>query len=215
LNRFVVLVVLLAATGASAADWPHVRGPAYDANSPETGLAGQWPEGGPPVLWTRELGPGYSAFVVAQGRAFTLFQTSAGMSLIALDADTGAELWKERIDWPWQHGGMYPGPYASPTFGDGKVFYATPTGTVGCLDATNGRSRWSMKLNERFGGRRGTDFGYASTPTVEGGRVFLPVGGPNASVGALSTDDGRTLWASGDDPASYCPAYPITLDGRR
>jgi outer membrane protein assembly factor BamB len=211
-----VIVALIATTAAAAAaDWPHVRGPGYDAHALETGLADHWPEAGPPVLWTRELGAGYSAFAVAQGRAFTLFQTSAGMFLIALDADTGVELWKERVDWPWQHGGMYPGPYASPTWSGGRVFYATPTGTVGCVGAADGRPLWAVKLSERFGGRRGTDFGCASTPTVEGGRVFLPVGGPNASVVALGAEDGRTLWATGDDPASYCPAYPITLDGRR
>ena len=28
---------------------------------------------------------------------------------------------------------------------------------------------------------------------------------------ALSAADGSTLWAAGDDPASYCPALPITL----
>lgn len=213
--RLAVIVVLIVPTGGAAADWPHVRGPGYDAHAPETGLADRWPEAGPPALWTRELGAGYSAFAVAQGRAFTLFQTSAGMFLIALDLDTGAELWKERVDWPWQHGGVYPGPYASPTWSEGRVFYATPTGIVGCVGAADGRPHWAVKLTERFGGRRGTEFGYAATPTVDGGRVFLPVGGPNASVVALAAEDGRTLWAAGDDPASYCPAYPITLDGRR
>lgn len=213
--RLATIVVLVVATAAPAADWPHVRGPGYDAHSHDTGLAERWPESGPPVLWTRELGAGYSAFVVGDGKAFTAFQTSGGMFLVALAADTGTEIWKERIDWPWQPGGMYPGPYASPTWSGGKVFYATSTGIVGCVNAADGRSHWAVKVNERFGSRRGTDFGYASTPTVEGGRVFLPVGGVNASMVALGAEDGRTLWASGDDPASYCPAYPITLDGRR
>ncbi|CAN5154222.1 hypothetical protein BH11PLA2_BH11PLA2_43760 [soil metagenome] len=212
--RVAVILGLLVARVVSAADWPQVRGPAYDAISKETGLANSWPEAGPPVLWTRELGPGYSAFIVAEGRAFTLFQTSGGMYLIALDVDTGTELWKERIDWPWQPGGMYPGPYASPTFHDGKLFYATPTGVVGCKRASDGQSLWTLNVREKFGSR-GTEFGFASTPTVEDGRVYLPVGGMNAAMVALSTADGSTLWASGDDPASYCPAYPITLDGTR
>jgi len=45
-----------AASELTAADWPHLRGPNYDAISQQTGLAGAWPEGGPPVVWTRELG---------------------------------------------------------------------------------------------------------------------------------------------------------------
>ncbi len=208
------LVLILAAL-AVAADWPHVRGPVYDAHSIEVGLAERWPESGPPVLWTRELGPGYSAFVIAEGRAFTLYQTSAGMFLIALNADTGKEIWTERVDWPWQPGGMYPGPYASPTWSGGRIFYATPTGNVGCVDAASGHTHWTVNVRERFGSSRGTQFGYASTPTVEDGRVYLPVGGANSAMVALSVEDGRTFWAAGDEPASYCPAYPITLDGRR
>jgi outer membrane protein assembly factor BamB len=214
LFRTALTLCLFLTAVASSADWPHVRGPSYDAISRETGLVDRWPGAGPPVLWTRELGPGYSAFIVAAGKAFTLFQTIGGMFLIALDADTGAEIWKERVDWPWKQGGMYAGPYASPTWYDGKVFYATPTGLVGCVGAAYGHSYWTVNVREKFGSR-GTEFGFASTPTVEDGRVILPVGGPNAAMVALSVTDGSTLWASGDDPASYCPAYPITLDGRR
>lgn len=45
--------------------------------------------------------------------------------------------------------------------------------------------------------------------------MILPVGGPAASLVALHVDDGRTLWAVGDDQCSYCPAMPITFAGRR
>ena len=203
------LVLLL-----TAADWPHVRGPAFDAHSAETGLATSWPAAGPPVLWVRDLGPGYSAVVVADGRAITLYQTAGGIYLTALDAGTGAELWRERVDWPWQPGGLYPGPYAAPTIHAGRVYYATPAGTVGCVDAATGGAVWAVDVRKRFAGR-GVEFGFASAPLVDNGRVILPVGGPGASVVALSAADGSTLWASGDDPASYCPALPVTLDGRR
>ena len=205
--RIAFFFCLVFTSVTSAADWPHVRGPSYDAISHETGLADHWPEAGPPVLWTRELGPGYSAIIVAEGRAFTLFQATGGIFLIALDVDTGAEIWKERVDWPWQAGGVYPGPYASPTWWEGKVYYATPTGLVGCARAADGRSLWTVNVREKFGSR-GTEFGYASTPLVEDGRVVLPVGGPKGAMVALSAVDGSTLWANGDDPASYCPALP-------
>jgi hypothetical protein len=67
------LMISLALTvSPKVASWPHVRGPAYDAHSMEMGLVNSWPANGPPVLWTRELGPGYSAFVMADNRAFVL-----------------------------------------------------------------------------------------------------------------------------------------------
>ncbi len=148
---------------AAPTDWPHLRGPNYDAVSAETGLVEAWPEGGPPVLWARELGQGYSGFVAVGGRVYTQFQTRTGQYVIALDADSGEEVWRRRVDWPWQPAGAYPGPYATPTWHGGRLYYATPAGLVGCLDA----------------------------------------------------DDGSTVWSAGDDPASYCPAYPVTANGRR
>src|SRR5437868_5218746 len=88
--------------------------------------------------------------------------------------------------------------------------------TTGCppRPARTGASLWSVNVRDRFGGK-GWEFGYAATPLVEGDRVVLPVGGPAAGLVALHADDGRTLWAAGSDPASYCPALPVTFQGRR
>ncbi len=69
--------------------WPFVRGTAFDAHSPEVNLADQWPEDGPPVLWTRPLGQGYSAFVAVGERVFTQTQTLTGQYVVCLDADSG------------------------------------------------------------------------------------------------------------------------------
>jgi outer membrane protein assembly factor BamB len=213
-RRLVLLVLLGPACLAQAGDWPHLRGPGYDAISDETGLAVAWGESGPPRLWTRELGQGYSGFVAVGEKVWTQVQTHVAMYVLCLEADTGVEIWRQRVGWPWQAAGAYPGPYATPTWYAGRIYYATPTGQVGCLEADTGRARWSVELRQRFGGK-GTGFGYAATPLVEDGRVLLPVGGTGASVVALDADTGATRWAVGDDPASYCPLYPITVAGRR
>src|SRR5262245_22020534 len=51
-----------------AAAWTFIRGQGYDGHSSEIGLADEWPAAGPPVLWARSLGQGYSAFVAAGRR---------------------------------------------------------------------------------------------------------------------------------------------------
>jgi outer membrane protein assembly factor BamB len=109
---------------------------------------------------------------------------------------------------------MYPGPRATPTWHEGRLFFAGPDGQVGCLNAADGRRVWQMNVNERFGGR-GTGFGYSCSPLIEDGKVLLPVGGEGASVVALDAEDGSTVWASGDEPASYCSALPLDFHGRR
>lgn len=207
------LVIVLAARAARG-DWPHLRGPTFDGISTETGLADAWPADGPPRLWTRELGQGHSGFVVAAGKVYTQRQSLAGQYLLCLDAKTGQNVWETRYDWAWQPKGAYPGPYATPTFYRDRVYFASPTGLIGCVNATDGKHVWSVNIQEKFDGQ-GYGFGYAATPLVEEDRVILPAGGADAGMIALHVDDGRVLWTSGADPASYCPALPFTFQGRR
>lgn len=212
--RRCTLVLALLFAGDLRADWPHVRGPAYSGVSDEVGLAESWPAVGPPRLWQRTLGQGHSGMVVGDGRLFTQRQSAAGQYLVCLDAISGDLLWETRYARPWQLHGAYPGPYATPTFAGGKVYFASPTSVVGCVDAATGAILWTVDLEERFAGR-GYGFGFAATPLVEEGRVIFPVGGAKASMVALDAADDRTVWAVGSDPASYCPALPIEFRGRR
>ncbi len=193
--------------------WPFVRGPEFDGHSPETHLANDWPTAGPPVLWTRELGQGYSAIIAVGRRCFTQTQTIAGQFVVCLDADTGETIWEHRYDLPYELVGVYPGPRATPTFSHGRVYFAAPSGLIGCLSADTGQRLWSVNVVEKYHGQ-GAEFGYSCSPSVVDGLVILPVGGPGASLVALNADDGREVWKSGDDSASYTPAYPISRDGR-
>ncbi len=194
-------------------DWPNIRGPSWDGISHETGLIDQWPESGPPVLWTRELGQGYSAFVAWGDRIATQYQSLSGQFVVCLDANTGQTIWEHRYDWPYDPAGVYPGPRATPTIYDGRLYFVGPTGLVGCLDATRGTVIWTVDLAKTFQAKI-SGFGYACSPTVVDGQVLLPVGGPGASMVSLDAKTGATRWSSGDDEISYAPALPVTLHGR-
>lgn len=193
--------------------WPFVRGPTYDGHSPEIHLADSWPSDGPPVLWVRELGQGYSGFAASGNRVYTQYQALGGQYVICLDAENGETVWEYWYDWPFEATGLYPGPRATPTVASNRVYFAGPSGLVGCL-SDRGKLVWSVNVTEKFGGR-GTEFGYSCSPTLVDGMVILPVGGQGASMVALDATDGSTVWQSGDDSASYTPAFPITVDGHR
>jgi outer membrane protein assembly factor BamB len=204
----------LDAEGPSQPAWPNLRGPTYDGVSAETDLAERWPADGPPVLWQREIGRGYSGLICVGNRVYTQKQTALEQSLVCLDANSGSLVWEHRYGWAYEPAGMYPGPRATPTCHAGRIYFAAPDGLVGCVRAQDGVAVWSVNVNQKFAGR-GTEFGYACSPLVVAGKVILPVGGPQAAVVALDANDGSTVWASGSDPASYGSAIPITLFGRR
>lgn len=213
-------VMLFACANAQVVDrdengspnWPFVRGPAFDGHSRESQLADSWGERGPPVLWSRNLGQGYSAFVGSGNVVFTQAQNVTGQYVFCLNADTGETIWQYRYDWPYEAAGVYPGPRSTPTIADGRVYFTSPDGLVACLAESNGTLLWSVELNDRYE-IRGCDFGYACSPTVIDGMVILPVGGPSAGMVALDAQDGSEVWRSQDEEASYTPAFPIEFDG--
>ncbi len=208
-----VFTVSLNATAADSG-WPFIRGPEFDGHSSESGVANSWPAAGPPVLWTRELGQGYSGFVAWKDRVATQMQSFAGQYVVCLDAATGNKIWQYRYEWPYEPAGVYPGPRATPTYDDGRIYFAAPSGLVGCLKAADGDLLWSVNLKEKYDGK-GTGFGYSCSPTVVDGKVIMPVGGEGASMVALDAKSGSIVWKAGDEPASYSPAYPITFRGQR
>lgn len=195
--------------------WPFLRGPDYNGRSAEIGLADEWPVEGPPVLWHRELGQGYSAFVARGDQVYTQAQSLGGQYVYCLDADTGATKWRHRYAGPHELIGVYPGPRATPTLSGECVYFAAPDGLIGCLHAGTGQRVWSRNVVRDFGGSGGVGFGYSCSPTVIDGLVILPVGGVGASLVALDARSGETVWSEGDDPSSYTPAYPFTLEGRK
>ena len=53
-------------------DWPGYRGPHRNGISTEKGWQSQWPAEGPKRLWSAQVGLGYSAVSVADGKAFAM-----------------------------------------------------------------------------------------------------------------------------------------------
>lgn len=211
----------------SETDWPTIRGAAFNGHSPDKDIAEQWPAEGPPVLWSRELGQGYSAFIAWDQCVATQYQHLSGQYLICMAADSGKTKWEYRYDWPYDPAGVYPGPRSTPTFDNGFVYFTSPSGLVGCLNAETGVKVWAMELEQRFG-IKAPGFGYACSPIVVGDSIVLPVGARDASVVALDKKTGETKWkavdskpivpsskfTSKESEASYCSAYPIEFQGR-
>ncbi len=113
--------------------WPFLRGPNFDGHAPDCKLLDAFPNEGPPVLWTRTLGAGYSGFTADENRVYTQYQTLGGQYVICLDSETGETMWEYRYDGPYDPAGLYPGPRATPPLGRGHVYFPAPSGLVGSL----------------------------------------------------------------------------------
>jgi len=213
LRLIVGCCVVVVAAALSAGDWPQWRGPTHDGYAIDEKLAEAWPSEGPAVLWSREIGQGYSAFVVADDRAYTQSQSLYDQTLLCLDANTGETIWSYKTGWAFEAGGLYPGPRATPAVVDGLVYFAAPDGLIGCVDARTGSLFWSNNFKTRYEGK-GTDFGVAASPMIWRGRLIIPVGGAEASVIAVDAKTGGELWKCGTGPASYATPIVVRFENR-
>lgn len=200
----------------AAADWPQWRGPARDGLAPDTGWNKLWPADGPPRLWLARVGTGVSSPVVAAGRVYVTGNAGADRDqILALDLVTGVELWRHSLPAASTNHPMpiVPnGPAATPTVADGRVYVLSREGEFRALDAATGELRWRVDLLADLGGKRPV-YGYAQSPLVADGRVYLDVGGSGGSTTALDAVTGAVLWRAGDGEAGYSAARRFTHDG--
>lgn len=201
--------------------WPQWRGPQRDGISAEIGWRKDWPAEGPKKIWTANVGIGMSSPVIADGRLLTQGNDGKGTDTIfALDASTGAELWRYSLRCKTDSHEMpiVPnGPGATPTIFGGHVFALTREGDIVSLDASTGQLSWRKNLVGDFGGKRPV-YGYAQSPLVVDGRIYLDIGaekGKTGSTVALDAATGDVKWRAGVGEAGYSSARLFERDGRR
>jgi outer membrane protein assembly factor BamB len=200
---------------AAAADWPSLLGPARNGISDETGLVQSWPKQGPPLVWQRNVGQGYSGPVVADRRLILFHRLGDKEVVEALDAATGKERW--RFDYPTSYVDDYgkgDGPRSTPLVADGRVYTLGAEGELHCLELESGKKVWHRSLAADYRPVKGF-FGVGTSPLVEGDLLLVNVGAKKAGIVAFDRRTGREVWKATDHEASYSSPVAATIDGVR
>jgi len=195
--------------------WTDFRGPFRDGLYTETAIRTDWPPAGLEPLWIQPVGGGYASFVVADGRAFTIEQRRDEEVVAAYDVDTGTELWT--YAWPAHFretmGG--PGPRATPTWHDGRLYALGATGRLVCLEAAAGRVLWERNILDDAGARN-LPWAMSGAPLVVDDLVIVQPGGTRDwSIAAYDRLTGDVVWHALDDVQSYTSPMLATLGGVR
>jgi len=86
-------MLMFFATTVFAQDWPQFLGPERNSTSPQQNLLRSWPESGPEVIWSINLGIGYGGPVVKDGKVYLLDRDDEiGDNLRCFDLEKGGEL---------------------------------------------------------------------------------------------------------------------------
>ncbi|MEP6668931.1 MAG: PQQ-binding-like beta-propeller repeat protein [Chthoniobacter sp.] len=225
--RFLVPALAFTATlQLHAVDWPQYRGPSGDGKSSEkiTVPAGKT---APKQVWKTPSEGGFSSFVVAKGRAFTLSLKDAEgtkqESVVAYDAKTGKELWFAALNFPKYDGGGDSGaadnkggdgPRSTPTTDGTTVYVMSSQLVLRTFDAATGKPGWSHDLLKEFAGRN-IQWENAASPLIEGSLVLVGGGGPGESLIAFNAKDGSVAWKAFDEKITHATPVAATILGQR
>jgi outer membrane protein assembly factor BamB len=205
-------------------DWTQYRGNAGDGVCPER-VATSWPADGPKRLWTAKTPAGFSSLVVGGGKLFTVVSRELDGKprevCVALDAETGKELWATETGQAKYTGGGDTGaegnkggdgPRSTPAFSDGKVYVYSAQMVLSCLDATTGKVDWRKDVVKEFDGK---NIGWESalSPVIDGERLYIAGGGPGQSMLALNKASGDVIWKTGDEHMTHATPVVANIDG--
>jgi outer membrane protein assembly factor BamB len=215
--RFLGVLLTLVMVNAGvlrAADWPQFLGPTRDGVYAGNDVAAAWGKAGPPVVWQREVGQGFSGPAVAEKHLVIFHRVGDREVLDCLDADTGKPIWSDASPTNYTDDfGFDEGPRATPTIAAGRVYTLGARGALICRDFSSGKPLWTVDTAARFGAPKGF-FGMACSPLVEGDLVILNIGGkPDAGIVAFDARTGAVRWRATSDDASYASPVAATVGG--
>lgn len=210
---------VLAGCFLQAADWPQYRGPNHDGSSSET-LRTNWAQTPPKVVWKKSINSAWSSITVSGGRAFTQVNRSvAGQQrevCVALNADTGAELWATPLDqayYPDAGTGGTDGPRSTPTVEGDRVYVFTSYLRLFCLRADTGGVVWSHDFIAEFPGTEVINWQSAASPLLVGDLLYLNSNVPSQRLMAVRKTDGVIVWRGQDDTMTHATPVYATIAG--
>ncbi len=197
------------------AQWTEWGGPDRNFKVQGQKLADSWPQEGPPELWSRKLGSGYSAVLVDDGRLYTMARNGTTESTFSLDAKSGEIVWEQgyhEVTHEKHIRQFGEGPLATPAIAGNRIFSVGVTGRLICRKKETGKEVWSHHLWDDFGGTF-LGHGYSSSPFIYRDTVIVLNGGAGSSIIAFDQKDGAVVWKKHDFKNSYSVPRLISVDG--
>ena len=198
--------------------WPRFRGADFDNISKENvRLADSWPETGPEILWSVDLGEGHAAPAVLNGCVylFDYDETKRADALRCFSLADGQEIWRRSYGLPAKrnHGLSRTIPAVTEEF----IVTVGPRCHVSCVDTKTGEFRWGLDLQQDYGTTEPLWF-TGQCPLINDGLAILAPAGPDALLMAVDCATGEVVWQTPNPNGwkmSHSSVMPMTICGEK
>lgn len=242
MKRLLLAIAILAKLAVAGDNWPQWRGPNLDGTSSATGLPITWSTT-ENVIWKTKL-PSWAAatpiiwedtvFVTSAEEGSSLNRPNSRLFdsgdsardrlyLIAVDRKTGAVRWQRSLGQGNRIGNKQNMASPSPVTDGKHLWVVNGNGELRCFDFA-GNQVWMRDMQKDYG-KFGAQFGYASSPLLHEGVLYLQnlqgyFTDDPSYVLAIDSVSGKTIWrvdrptdALHESPDSYSTATLANVDG--
>ncbi len=192
-RNILLLFCFVAINSAYAQDWPQFLGPNRNGVSAQKDILRTWPQQGPEILWTANVGIGFGGPVIKDGMVYLLDRDDkVGDKLRCFDFSSGKELWNFGYEAPGSV--MFPGSRSVPTLDGNLIYTCGPYGNLYCIDINTHKPVWNKNVWTDFGGGEIPRWAITQCPLVYGDLLMLASQAPQAGVVAYEKLTGKVKW---------------------
>lgn len=189
----IVTFLVLFCLPIEAQDWPQFLGPDRNHTSPQKGLLKSWPESGPEILWSVDVGAGYGGPVVKDGKVYLLDRDDeVGDIMRCFHLQTGEEIWKFVYNSPGEV--PFPGSRSVPIVDANYVYSCGLNGDLYCFDTTTHQPVWNKHVWKDFGGEAIPMWAISQCPVIYNDLLIIASQAPDAGVVAYNKRTGDVVW---------------------
>jgi outer membrane protein assembly factor BamB len=209
-----VVILLLCIANLFAEDWPQYLGPDRDSISDQKGILRAWPENGPEILWTIDVGIGFGGPAVKDGKVYLLDRDDqVGDNLRCFDLANGKERWNFAYDAPGSV--MFPGSRSVPTVDGNHVYSCGPYGDLYCIYINTHKPVWNKNVWRDFGGEEIPRWAITQCPLIYDDLLILASQAPQAGVVAYEKRTGTIKWTTSSlGPVGYVSPAIVKVGGQ-
>ncbi len=195
-QRYISMAILFfCIANVYAQDWPQYFGPDRNGVSAQKGILRTWPQQGPEVLWTTDVGIGFGGPVARDGKVYLLDRDDkVGDKMRCFDLSSGKELWSFGYAAPGSV--MFPGSRSVPTLDGNRIYSCGPYGDLYCIDINTHKPVWYKNIWTDYGGNKIPTWAITQCPLVYGDLIIVASQAPQAGVVAYDKLTGKVKWAT-------------------